>query len=451
MYRTLFYIPNKIGSVPFLTWNEEYGFGLVWLVMVLAGLLLLFFKIRQTGFNGDALYSLLTLVGVSVAYVFIVPKIVEPEGLPVQGYGVMLLIAVVLGIALAVHRGRQMGVNPDIIYSLVFWVFLGGVLGARIFYVAEYYRDFLRFNGDNTLRVKETLFAMLNLTKGGLVVYGSLIGAAIPFALYTLKNRLPILPLTDYVAASLVLGQGIGRIGCLLNGCCYGGVCEVPRMPAISFPHGSPAHVRQVEEGQAYLQGLKLADGTAGGVKIAAVEPGSAAETAGLKAGQEITLINHISVRSPADAYPSLFAAHQAGDAIEVNVISRDSPGVGTVAWTLPEQPPGSLPVHPTQIYSAINALLFAFFAWTYFPFRRRDGQVFATLLVLFPITRFLEEIIRTDEPQNFFLGMTISQTISLGLIACGVAMWWWVLQKPKDSVMGPTDWRAYNERWAKQ
>ncbi len=447
MYRTLFFIPNKIGPVPFLIWNENYGFGLVWLALVLTGGLFLFSKVRREGWSGDAVSSLFTLIAAAVAYVFLVPKIVEPQGLPVQGYGMMLLLAVVLGIGLAVHRSRQMGVNPEIIYSLVFWVFIGGVLGARLFYVAEYYRDFLRYDADNNLQIGATLLAMVNLTRGGLVVYGSLIGASIPFALFTLKYRLPILPLTDYLVASLVLGQGIGRIGCLLNGCCYGGVCEHPRLPAISFPAASPAHIRQVEEGRTYLHGLKLIPGEVTGVRIAAVEPGSAAEAAGLKPQQDIAAINGVSVRRLSDAYQILFGVSQPGDTVEIYVLGRDAP----VEWALQSTPPGSLPVHPTQIYSAIGALLFAFFAWVYFPFRRRDGQVFATLLTLFPITRFLEEIIRTDEPQNFLWGMTISQTISIGLVLCSVAFWWWVLQKPKDSTMGPQDWQPYNERWAKE
>ena len=64
---------------------------------------------------------------------------------------------------------------------------------------------------------------------------------------------------------------------------------------------------------------------------------------------------------------------------------------------------------------------------WSFFPFRRRDGEAIALLLTIHPITRFLLEIIRTDEPAVFGTGMTISQNVSLGLLACGAALWWYL------------------------
>ena len=58
---------------------------------------------------------------------------------------------------------------------------------------------------------------------------------------------------------------------------------------------------------------------------------------------------------------------------------------------------------------------------WAYFPFRRRDGELIALLLTIHPITRFLLEIIRTDEPAVFGTGLSISQNISILLLAAGV------------------------------
>lgn len=446
MYQTLFHIPNRIGPIPFLTWNEDWGFGLVWLVLVLSGGLVLFSKVRREGWTRDAVTSLLTLLGVAAAYVVIVPKIVDPQGLPVQGYGVMLLLAVTLGIVLAIYRSRQMGVDPEIIYSITFWVFIGGIIGARLFYVVEYYEQFLRYDSQGGLLLKDTIVAMINLTRGGLVVYGSFLGAALAFGVLAWRHRLPVLPLSDYLVASLVLGQGIGRIGCLLNGCCFGGVCEQPNLPQITFPFGSPPHVRQIETGDVFLHGIKLEGDQAGPVIISEVEPASPAAAAGLEAGQTVVTINDMLVTSPAQAYQVLLSIKGPGEEITVRTRGNLRPH----SWRSADPPERSLPVHPTQIYSAINGLLFFFFAWAYFPFRRRDGQVFATLLTLFPITRFLMEIIRIDEPHAFWLGMTISQLISVLLIVASVPFWIWVLRQPKDQMMGPADWQPYNERWAK-
>ncbi len=446
MYQTLFYIPNQIGPIPFLTWNEDWGFGLVWLVLVLSGGIVLFSKIRREGWTRDALYSLLTLLGVAAAYAVLAPKIVEPQGLPVQGYGVMLLIAVVLGIALAVYRSRQMGVDPEIIYSITFWVFIGGIIGARLFYVVEYHEQFLRYDSQGELLLKDTLLAMANLTRGGLVVYGSFLGAALAFGIFTWRYRLPVRPLCDYFVASLVLGQGIGRIGCLLNGCCFGGVCEQPNLPQVTFPFGSPPHYRQVETGALYLHGLKLAGDPSGAVFIDEVEPGSPAAETGLEAGDVVVSINDVLIASVGHARQVLFSISQPGEEIAIRVRGDVQPH----SWSLDQPPPRSLPVHPTQIYSAINGLLFFFFAWVYFPFRRRDGEVFAILLTLFPVTRFMMEIVRVDEPQAFWLGMTISQVISVYLIAASGLFWFWVLRQPKGTLMQPADWQPHNERWAR-
>ena len=72
---------------------------------------------------------------------------------------------------------------------------------------------------------------------------------------------------------------------------------------------------------------------------------------------------------------------------------------------------------------------------WSFYPFRRRDGEVLALLLTIHPVTRFLLEIIRTDEPAVFGTGMSISQNISVLLFAAGIALWWWLSRQPRTIV----------------
>jgi phosphatidylglycerol:prolipoprotein diacylglycerol transferase len=88
--------------------------------------------------------------------------------------------------------------------------------------------------------------------------------------------------------------------------------------------------------------------------------------------------------------------------------------------------------VHPTQVYSAIDAGLLAWLLWSYFPFRRHDGECLALLLTIHPITRFLLEVIRTDEPAVFGSGLSISQNISIALLACAAALWWYLSRQPR-------------------
>ncbi|MFO0953158.1 MAG: prolipoprotein diacylglyceryl transferase family protein [Isosphaeraceae bacterium] len=101
-----------------------------------------------------------------------------------------------------------------------------------------------------------------------------------------------------------------------------------------------------------------------------------------------------------------------------------------------------SLPVHPTQLYSTIDGLVLMTLLLAYYPLRNRDGQVMALLMVTYPVTRFLIEHLRSDE-HVFFAGMTVSQNISVALILCGAAFWFWLSRQPRGlyaDLEGPVD-----------
>ncbi len=102
---------------------------------------------------------------------------------------------------------------------------------------------------------------------------------------------------------------------------------------------------------------------------------------------------------------------------VRQGLISRES------AW--------SLPVHPTQIYSAIDGFILLGVLSAYFPLRRRDGEVMALLMVTYPISRFLIEQLRNDEGV-FFAGMTISQNISVALFLSGLIFWLYLARQPR-------------------
>jgi phosphatidylglycerol:prolipoprotein diacylglycerol transferase len=103
--------------------------------------------------------------------------------------------------------------------------------------------------------------------------------------------------------------------------------------------------------------------------------------------------------------------------------------------------PSRSLPVHPAQLYSAIDAGLLSWLVWAFYPFRRKDGQAIALLLTIHPITRFLLEIIRIDEPAVFGTGLSISQNISLAILVLALGLWWHLSRQPS----GVFDWSTWN------
>ena len=94
----------------------------------------------------------------------------EPVGMAIRGYGVMLLLAIASAVGLAAYRAKRRGMDPEIILGMAPWAFLGGIAGARIFFVIQYRDQFLVGSW------RETLSRMLDFTGGGLVVYGSFIG-----------------------------------------------------------------------------------------------------------------------------------------------------------------------------------------------------------------------------------------------------------------------------------
>ena len=92
---------------------------------------------------------------------------------------------------------------------------------------------------------------------------------------------------------------------------------------------------------------------------------------------------------------------------------------------------------YPTLQRITKGGLLHLFLlAW--YPFRRRDGEVVALMLTIYPVARFLVEAIRTDEPK-IFAHMTISQNISLVLLAGAVALWVYVLRQPRGTAWPAT------------
>jgi phosphatidylglycerol:prolipoprotein diacylglycerol transferase len=418
MKQTLFYIPLEIDGYPLFGWGVLLAVWAVVSVVVLATLL------RRHGPNAETLgyIPLLGLIGLVIAVVL--PAISESQGLPIRGYGVMLLLALVASVALALVRAKRRGLDPEMINSLGLWLITSGIAGARIFYIVEYPEQY--FHGD----WRETLSSIVNLAQGGLVVYGSIFGGGLAMIVFVYRNRLPGLALADLVIPSVLLGVAIGRLGCFLNGCCYGGACELPW--AVEFPFGSPPHIRQVQEGSIYLHGLKLKAGPRDEALVAAVETGSDAAGAGVVAGQQIVEVDGLPVTNLAEAESLLLRYRSSGE--RVSLVTSDSSHPKT--WTL-KSPETSAPIHPAQLYSTLDGLLICLFLLAYDPFKRRDGELLAWAATIYPITRFLMEIIRTDEGPVFGTTLSISQNISL-LILAGVAIFWWYLSRQPRKIAWP-------------
>ncbi|HUC85123.1 MAG TPA: prolipoprotein diacylglyceryl transferase [Candidatus Acidoferrales bacterium] len=163
--------------------------------------------------------------------------------MPIRWYGIMMAVAFLAGLMTATRRARLANVSGDVIADVTMWLMIGSIVGARVVYVTTYWKQ--EFAAGPFSEV-------FMIQHGGLVFYGGLIGAAIAGIGYMWWKKLPVWKIADTVAPSIALGSAIGRVGCLLNGCCYGRFCDLPW--AIHFPpghetHGLPVHPTEVYDG----------------------------------------------------------------------------------------------------------------------------------------------------------------------------------------------------------
>ncbi len=144
------------------------------------------------------------------------PVLLRLGNFQLYSYGVMLFISFVLGIWLVESRAKRMGIDPKKITDLALWVLIAVVLGARLFYVAFHWDEF-RYRPIDIIRFWGNPPGL-----SGLMFYGGFLGGFVAGLIFVWVNRLPVVKLLDAVAPALVLGEGFTRIGCFLNGCCFG-------------------------------------------------------------------------------------------------------------------------------------------------------------------------------------------------------------------------------------
>ena len=247
------------------------------------------------------------------------PLLLKLGSLTVTSYGAMMALAFILGLWTASRRGLRDNIAPEKIMDIGPWLIVGTILGARTMHVATYW------NEDFAGKPFWEIFAVWH---GGLVYYGGLIGASLAGLLYARLKKIPLWKLADILSPSIALGYVFGRIGCFLNGCCFGHECHLPW--AVQYPAGHETH-----------------------------PAGSAA-----------------------------------------------------------------IPVHPSQIYDSLLSLtLYLGLAWLY---RRKkfDGQVFATYLLCYAVTRSFVETFRGDyTAPHLHAGLTPAHFISMGIFAIGAVL----------------------------
>ncbi|GMV97343.1 MAG: prolipoprotein diacylglyceryl transferase [Phycisphaerae bacterium] len=301
-----------------------------------------------------------------------------PHELTIRSYGLMLMIGFLGGTWWAARRAERVKANPELVVNMGFVALLSSIIGARVFYVIHYWDEHFAGRG---------FWAVVNITAGGLEFYGGFIGALAALILYLRRARVSLRLYLDIIAPSIAFGLAVTRIGCFLNGCCWGGPCPAQVPWSVRFPYQSPAFERQWQQRltalPAPLIGVHEIDGL--GYRV---DPFSDEKQTGL-------------------------ALHAAKFGLTRDDLARMARAVEPTALTL----------HPVQLYASLDAGLLAILLNTVFYRRKRHGILAALFLILYPIMRIFEEIIRMDNPHDT-AGLTISQFVSVVLLAIGLATW---------------------------
>jgi phosphatidylglycerol:prolipoprotein diacylglycerol transferase len=123
----------------------------------------------------------------------------------------MIVCGFLLCLYLLTRRGRRMGIDPTALFDTAVLILLCGIIGARVFHVVHHWKD---FSGN--------LLLIFRIDLGGLAFFGGLIGGIVGLLIGIVRKGLPPRATLDLGASVLPLGHAFGRVGCFLNGCCFG-------------------------------------------------------------------------------------------------------------------------------------------------------------------------------------------------------------------------------------
>lgn len=320
-------------------------------------------------------------------------------GLTIKSYGTLMVVGFLVAVAAMRRLCRRDGIDPVVITNAALYSLMAGIVGARIFYVLHYWED---YRGDWA--------GMFMIWRGGLEFLGGVVLAIVTLALYLRALRVPVRRALDVLAVGLMLGLGFGRIGCLLNGCCFGRPTDLPW--GVRFPYNSFAYVSQINTNP----------------ERGRTEP---------------------QLDLPKDAYWDFDDEDGRWHPKPLSALTdRERYEVTQGRWRC-------LPVHPTQVYGSAKAFTLALILYLFW--RRghalrkggqsgrwlaRPGLTFGLMVALYGMARFLLEMLRDDNPYEV-AGLTISQLMGLAMVVVGVVLLIIMSSVGPERVAGPGGRRA--------
>jgi len=179
------------------------------------------------------------------------PVLFDFHGFAIYSYGLLLAAAYLLGLQFARMRARTRGLPAQRVMDLGIWIIISALVGAKLLLLIVDFRQYTSSPAD-----------LLGLARSGGVFYGGLIGAVTVALIYLRRHRLPLWTTTDVFAPAIALGHAVGRLGCLMAGCCFGRPTSLPWAITVTNPQaaanvgtplGIPLHPTQLYEAGAEL------------------------------------------------------------------------------------------------------------------------------------------------------------------------------------------------------
>jgi phosphatidylglycerol:prolipoprotein diacylglycerol transferase len=156
------------------------------------------------------------------------PTIVKIGSFAIHSYGLLLAVGFLLAIQIFVSRGKRRGIAEDSLHTIALVILILAIVGGRGLFVLTHWSEY-----------SSDLWGIFRLWEGGLMLYGGYILSIAGGIAYVRRARLPLWKIADAVAPAMAIGIGIGRLGCFLNGCCFGMPTSLPW--GVRFPSGSYA------------------------------------------------------------------------------------------------------------------------------------------------------------------------------------------------------------------
>ena len=164
------------------------------------------------------------------------PVCLQLGPLTVHWYGVMMALGFLAAFVSLHVLGRRDGRSFETLSDLTFWIMVGGIIGARVAYVTSEWGHFAMHPAE-----------IIRVDRGGLIYYGGFLAAGVVLLVFARMHRERFWSLVDFVLASVPLAHAFGRVGCFLNGCCYGKATAGAM--GVQYPLDSPAWCDELNAG----------------------------------------------------------------------------------------------------------------------------------------------------------------------------------------------------------